>query len=83
MDYSSSTPVKRDDNKKQDCTKNLTSDASVASDDSSEIITNNNNIEKIALRHSSAAYVLTNNDVEDIEDKSTENCSTSSGGEPV
>ncbi len=38
-------------------------------------------LEKISLRHSPAAHVLTNNDVEDMEDRGIENCSRSSGAE--
>ena len=53
----------------QSCTKKLMSDASVASGDSSEIITDNKSIEKILLRHSPAAHVVTNDDLEDIEDR--------------
>ncbi|MFZ0515352.1 MAG: hypothetical protein WAM14_27390 [Candidatus Nitrosopolaris sp.] len=77
IDYTSGTTAKIND-KEQGCTKNLTSDASVASDDSSEIISNNKNVEKISLRHSSAALVLTNNDLEDIEDRGIENSSNRS-----
>jgi hypothetical protein len=61
--------------------ENLTSDASVTSVDSSEIIAANKNIEKrLTLRHSPAAVVVTNNDLEDIEDRGIENRSTSSSG---
>jgi len=48
--------------------------ASVTSHDSSSSFT---------LRHSSAAHVLTNNDLEDIEDRGIKNCSSKSGGESV
>ncbi len=53
----------------------LASDASVSSGDSSLIIIDNNNVEKIPLKHSSAAHVLSNNDIEDIDDRCIENCS--------
>lgn len=81
INYSLGNTAKAND--KQDCTGGvgLTSDASVASCDSSVIITGNKNVEKISLRHSPAAYVLTNNDVEDIEDKGIENCGSRSGAE--
>lgn len=80
--YTSGTTTNTNE-KKQGCTNKLASDASDASDDSSGIITNNKNIEEISLRHSSAAHVLTNNDVEDIEDRGIENCSSSVGGQSV
>lgn len=56
--------------------KKLTADSSVTSDDSSY----NKNIEKrrLTLRHSSAAHVVTNNDLEDAEDRYIENNSGSS-----
>ena len=82
IDYTSGTTTNTNE-KKQGCTNKLTSDASDASDDSSVIITDNKNIEKISLRHSPAAHVLTNNDVEDIDDSGIENYSSSTGGEPV
>jgi hypothetical protein len=80
IDYSSGTTATND--KKQ---QNLTSDASVASDDSSVIITDNKSIEKIVLKHSSAAHVFTNNDLEDVEEHGIENNSGSgnSGGESL
>jgi hypothetical protein len=64
--------------------KNSTFDASVTSVDSSEVITDKKNIEntRLTLRHSPAAVVVTNNDLEDIEDRGIENnTSSSSGGE--
>jgi hypothetical protein len=73
IDYSSSTTPTKD--KEQE---NLTSDASVASDNSSVIITDNKSIEKIELKHSPAAHVLTNDDLEDID-----NISNESRGESV
>ncbi|MFY9871272.1 MAG: hypothetical protein WAK17_16275 [Candidatus Nitrosopolaris sp.] len=82
IDYTSGTTTNTNE-KKQGCTNKLTSDASDASDDSSLIITDNKNIEKISLRHSPAAHVLTNNDIEDIDDSDIENYSSSTGGEPV
>jgi hypothetical protein len=51
-----------------------TYDAPITSDGSSSSFT---------LRHSSAAHVLTNNDLEDIEVRGIKNCSKKSGGEPV
>ena len=56
----------------------------VTSVDSSEVITDKKNIEntRLTLRHSPAAVVVTNNDLEDIEDRGIENnTSSSSGGE--
>jgi hypothetical protein len=47
-------------------------------DDSSGIITDNKSIEAIVLKHSPAAHVLTNDDLEDIDNSSNE-----SGGESV
>jgi hypothetical protein len=67
IDYSSDTTATND--KEQE---NLTSDASDASDDSSVIITDNKSIEKIVLKHSTAAHVLTNDDLEDIDNSSNE-----------
>jgi len=61
----------------------LASDASDASGDSSVTITDDKNVEKISIKHSAAAHVLTNNDVEDIEDVGIKNCSSSSGGESL
>jgi replicative DNA helicase Mcm len=80
IDFTSGTTAKSilKDDKEQGCTNKLASDASDASDDSSGTITDNKNIEKISLRYPSAAHILTNNDVEDVE-----NCSSSSGGESV
>jgi hypothetical protein len=63
-DYSSGTTTTND--KEQE---NLTSDAS---DDSSVIITDNKSIEKIVLKHSTAAHMLTNDDLEDIDNSSNE-----------
>jgi len=56
------------DDKEQRRTVKLASDASDASDDSSRIITDNKNIEKILLKYPSSAYILTNDDTEHVED---------------
>jgi hypothetical protein len=81
IDFTSGTTANAilKDDKEQGCTNKLASDASDASDDSSGIITNNKNIEKISLKYPSAAYILTNND---FEDGDVQNCS-SSGDESV
>jgi hypothetical protein len=46
----------------------------------SDIITDNKERGRLTLRHSSAAHVITNNDLEDIEDRGIENNSSSSSG---
>jgi DNA replicative helicase MCM subunit Mcm2 (Cdc46/Mcm family) len=67
IDYSSGTAATNDREQ-----ENLASDASDASDNSSVIITDNKIIEKIELKHSPAAHVLTNDDLEDIDNSSNE-----------
>jgi hypothetical protein len=58
------------------------SDMPKTTDDSSEIVANEG---RLALRHSSAAHVFTNNDLEDVEECGIENYSDSgnSGGESL
>ena len=65
----------------------IISDLAKATDDKSELITDNKNIEKrrLTLRRSSARHVITNNDLEDIQDRGIENnnSSSTSRGESV
>ena len=63
----------------------VASDASVVSSDYSRTITGNKRTEEIPLRHSPAALVLTNDDLEDVEgdsgsDKSSDNSRGSDSG---